>query len=83
MTDTEIFENLKKIISKQFGISEEEIEEDSYFDSDLNITELEMDDLIVSAQEKFNITVPDEKLPQLKKVSDLVDFIYENADATN
>lgn len=83
MTDTEIFDNLKKIISKQFGISEEEIEEDSYFDSDLNITELEMDDLIAIAQEKFNITIPDDKLPSIKKVSDLVAYIYENADATN
>ena len=41
MTDTEIFEELKKDIHEQFGISEDKIEEDSYFDSDLNITDLE------------------------------------------
>src|SRR3990167_9227843 len=73
----------KEIIHKQFGISEEKIEEESYFDSDLNITELEIEDLVANIQEKYSITIPDEKLPSIKKISDLIAYIYENADSAN
>lgn len=82
MTDTEILEDLKKIIHKQFGTSFEEIEEDSYFDEDLNITDLELEDLIASLEEKYNIKVEDDKVTTFKKVSDLVSYLYENVDAT-
>lgn len=83
MTDTEILEDLKKIISQQFSIDPEKIEEESYFDSDLNITELELEDLVAPIQENYNITIPDHKLSALKKISDLVTYIYENVNTTS
>lgn len=82
MTDTEILEDLRKIIHKQFGIDEEKIEEDSYFDSDLNITDLEMEDLVTAIGDKYSIKIDDQKIASFKKVSDLVTYIYENADTT-
>ena len=83
MIDSEIFEDLKKIIHKEFGIAEEKIEEDSYFDSHLNITDLEIEDLISSVQEKYGLTISEDKLPSIKKVSDLVAYIFENVDSSN
>ncbi len=83
MTDTEIFEEIKHIINKQFQVSEEKIEEESYFDSDLNISDIEMEDIVSTVQEKYNLTIPEEKVHSLKKVSDLVTYIFENADTTS
>lgn len=80
MTDTEILEDLKKNIHKQFGTEEEEIEEDSYFDEDLNITDLELEDLISLLEDKYNIKVDPDKIQTFKKVSDLVSYLYENVD---
>lgn len=82
MTDIEILEEIKKTISKQFGISEEDIEENSYFDQDLNVAELEMEDLIAQVEEKYNVKIPLETIPSFKKVSDLVDYLYENAEVS-
>ncbi len=82
MTDIEILEDLKKIINKQFGISEEDIEENSYFDQDLNIAELEMDDLVSQLETKYNVKIPAETLPSFKKISDLADYLYENAEVS-
>ncbi len=82
MTDTEILEDLKKIIHKQFGIAEDKIEEESYFDADLNITDLEIEDLVASLQEKYGMTTT-QSTPSFKKVLDLVTYIYENADTTS
>lgn len=83
MTDTEILEEIKSIIYKQFGVDEEKIEEDSYFDSDLNISELEIEDLVSTIQDRYNITIPEDKISSFKKISDLVTYIFENADSTN
>ena len=83
MTDTEIFEDLKKILSKQFDLDEEKIEEESYFDSDLNLTDLDIEDLLSSISQKYDINIPQEKASSFKKVSDLVNYIFENADATS
>lgn len=80
MTDTEILEDLKKIIHKQFGTEEEEIEEDSYFDEDLNITDLELEDLISLLEDKYNVKVDPDKIQSFKRVSDLVSYLYENVD---
>ena len=38
-------EDIKKLISKQFGITEDDIEEDSFLEADLNITDLDLEDL--------------------------------------
>ena len=83
MTDTEILEDLKKILSKQFDLDEENIEEELYFDSDLNITDLDIEDLLNSLSQKYDIKIPQEKASSFKKVSDLVNYIFENADATS
>jgi len=80
MTDTEIFEDLKRIIHKQFNVPEEDIEEDSYFDEDLNITEIELEDLAIALEEKYNIKIDPNKLTMFKKVSDMVSYLYENVD---
>ena len=82
MTDTEIFEEIKRLIEKQFGIDGENIEEDMELDQDLNITDLEIDDLIAAVEEKYDIKIPEEKITTFVKVSDLVAYVYENINQT-
>lgn len=81
MTDTEILEELKNIIEKEFGIPKEHIEEDSNLDEDLNITDLEIEDLLTKVGETFRVKIPEEEYENFKKVQDLVTYIYENIDA--
>lgn len=82
MTDTEIFEDIRIIIHKQFDISEDSIEEESSFDKDLHISELDMEDFISALQSKYDITIEDKHLPKFKQVSDLVSFLYEKLSQT-
>jgi len=82
MTDTEILEDIKKIIHKEFGTAPDEIEEESYFDEDLNITDLELEDLIAQLEDKYNIKIAPEKAAAFKKVADLVAYLYENVDTS-
>lgn len=83
MTDTEILDDIKKIIENQFGVESENIEEDMELDQDLNITDLEIEDLIAALEEKYDIKIPEEKIPSFVKVSDLVTYLYENIDTAS
>jgi len=74
------FEDLKKIISIQYGIDEETIEEDSKLESDINISELDMEDLITILEQKYQITIPESDYSNFKQVSDIATYLYENVD---
>ncbi len=76
---TDLFEEIKRMISNQFGIPLEDIEEDSLLDEDLSIAELDLEDLIAQIQTKYDINIPSNKTASFKKVSDIVSFLYENA----
>ena len=76
----EYFEELRKLISQQFSIPEENIEEDSLLDEDLSITDLDLEDLLAQIQKKFDIVIPADKIPSFKKVSDIVAYLYDHAE---
>ncbi len=73
-------EAVKKIIEKQFGLEEDSVEEESNLENQLNITELDLDDLIAVLEEKYDITIPQEDYLQFKTVSDIATYLYEHAD---
>lgn len=73
-------EDVKKIIANQFGLEEEKIEEDSFLESDLNITELDMEDLIERIEDKYQIKIPQKAYGHFKQVADIANYLYENAD---
>lgn len=74
------FEDLKKIISAQYGIDEESIEEDSHLESDLNISELDLEDLAALLEQKYQVAIPEEAYSHFKQVSDIATYLYENVD---
>ncbi len=77
---TDYLEELKDLISKQFGIPQEDIEEESLLDEDLSITDLDLEDLIGKIEDKYDIEIPPQKFPSFKKVSDIAAYLYENVE---
>ena len=74
------FEDVKKIISRQYEIDDETIEEDSELEADFKISELDMEDLVAILQEKYDITIPESDYSKFKTVSDITTYLYENVD---
>lgn len=73
-------EEVKKIISQQFDLDIDNIEEESFFSTDLNITELDIEDIIAEIEDKFQIEIPQTAYSKFHQISDLVNYLYENAD---
>lgn len=76
----DFLEEVKKQIAEQFAIEEEDIEDDSFLETDLNITELDLEDLCAYFEDKYQISIPQNAYPKFKKVTDLADYLYENVD---
>lgn len=73
-------EEVKKIISQQFNLEPDTIEEESFFSTDLNISELDLEDIIAEIEDKFQIEIPQAVYSKFSQVSDLVNYLYENTD---
>jgi len=76
-------EEIKQIISTQFGIPVEKIQEDSLLDEDLSITDLDLEDFMGFVQKKYEINIDQEQFPSFKKVSDIVSYLYDNLEISN
>ncbi|AHF58218.1 acyl carrier protein [Spiroplasma eriocheiris] len=67
-----IMEELKKVL-KQRGISKT-VDLNTNF-KDLGLDSLDLMDLVILAEEKLSIRIPDDKLTEIKTVNDLVKII--------
>jgi acyl carrier protein len=69
------FEKVKKMLAEQLNIDEDTIKIDSDIINDLKADSLDVFQMLMSLEEEFNITVPDDKAQELRKVSDIVNYI--------
>ncbi|GAA1742848.1 acyl carrier protein [Rothia terrae] len=74
----EILAGLAEIVNEETGVEQSDVQLDKSFTEDLDIDSISMMTIVVNAEEKFDVTIPDEEVKNLKTVGDAVDFI-ENA----
>ncbi len=70
-----MFEKLKAILVEEMNINGDEITLDSELTNDLGFNSLELADLVLLCEEKFDITFEDEDLPTLITVRDVVNYL--------
>lgn len=75
-----VFEKLKKIISEQFDISQNNITMDSSFQDDLNADSLDVVELIMTIEDEFDLEVEDESVEKISTVRDVVEYIQNHVD---
>ena len=74
-TKEEILLGLAEIVNEETGLETEEVQLDKSFTDDLDIDSISMMTIVVNAEEKFDVTIPDEEVKNLKTVEDAVNFI--------
>jgi acyl carrier protein len=73
----EIHAELPQIVNEIAGIPVEEIQPDKTFVHDLDIDSLSMVEIMVAAEEKFGVRIPDEELKRLLTINDVVAYIQQ------
>ncbi len=74
-TTEEIRTDLADIVNEVAGIPAEDVQLDKSFVEDLDVDSLSMVEVVVAAEEKFDVKIPDEEVKNLKTVGDAVAFI--------
>lgn len=66
---------VKSILAKHLGFSEDQITEDSKLVEDLRADSLDNVEIVMALEEKFNLTIPDKDAEQFKTVKDILNFL--------
>jgi acyl carrier protein len=77
-TTEEIFEEVKGVIAEELEVEESQISMDSMIVDDLGADSLDLVELIMRLEEKFEVEIPDEHAEKIRTVEDAVSFIREN-----
>ncbi|AUG77077.1 acyl carrier protein [Kitasatospora sp. MMS16-BH015] len=77
-TKDEVLEGLAEIVNEIAGIPVEDVELDKSFTDDLDVDSLSMVEVVVAAEERFDVKIPDDEVKNLKTVGDAVNYILAN-----
>ena len=74
-----MFEKVKNLLMEELRVDENKITMDAELANDLGVNSLELADLILLCEEKFNLTIDDEDLHKFITVGDVVAYLEEKA----
>jgi acyl carrier protein len=70
-----IFDDVKEVIVEQLNVNPDEVKLESDFVEDLGADSLDVVELVMALEEKFEIEIPDDEAEKIKTVKDVVDYI--------
>ena len=73
-----MFEELVNILCDQLPLNPENVTEESRFKEDLGADSLDMLQLIMALEEEKGVVIPDDVLPTIKTVGDVVAYLEEH-----
>ena len=71
----EILTGLAEIVNEETGLETTDVQPEKSFTDDLDIDSISMMTIVVNAEDRFGVKIPDEEVKNLKTVQDAVDFI--------
>jgi acyl carrier protein len=74
----EIVAGLADIVNEIAGIPTEDVKEDKSFTDDLDVDSLSMVEVVVAAEERFGVKIPDDDVKNLKTVGDATEYILNH-----
>ncbi len=78
MADLDITAEIKRIITEQLDVDEDEIKAESTFIDDLGADSLGLVELVLAFEEAFEIEIPDEDTEKIRSVQDAIDYITQH-----
>ena len=79
LTESAVLQGLKEILEEVAGIKPGDVEGSKDFSNDLDVDSLSMVEVVVAAEERFGIKIPDEAVSEMKTVGDAVTYIVKAA----
>jgi acyl carrier protein len=75
-----IEERVKKIITEQLGVKEEQVIPEASFVDDLGADSLDTVELVMALEEEFECEIPDEDAEKITTVQQAIDYVHNHQD---
>lgn len=71
-------QKVKNLVADHLCIPVDNIADDADIVKDLNADSIDLVEMIMTFEDEFGISIPDEKVSGIKTISDIVKFVDEN-----
>ena len=68
-------EKVKEIIANQLSVDVKKLTEKTNIAEELGADSLDVVEILMALEEEFEVSIPDEAIPNIKTIKDVVDFI--------
>ena len=72
-----MFETVKNIIVKNLSVDEKKVTMEADFVVDLGADSIDLVEIYMDLEDTYKMSIPDDELPNIKTVDDLVKFVEE------
>ena len=70
-----LLEDIKEVVVEQLSVNADEVKDDAKFVEDLGADSLDVVELVMALEEKFDIEIPDDEAEKIQTISDVVAYI--------
>ena len=70
-----IFDDVKAVVVEQLNVGADEVKPESKFADDLGADSLDVVELVMALEEKFDIEIPDDEAEKIQTVQDVINYI--------
>jgi len=75
---SDIDARVKKIVSEQLGLGEDEVSQEASFVDDLGADSLDTVELVMALEEEFGCEIPDDDAEKITTVQEAINYINTN-----
>ena len=72
-----VIDKVKELVAEQLGIDVNTIKPESNIIEDLGADSFDVIEMLMTLEEEYGITIPDEKINQIKTIGQIVELIEE------
>lgn len=70
-----VLSKIKEMVSVQFNVDEDEIDNETSFKDNLNADSLDLVELVMALEDEFELEVEDDSVEDIKTIGDAVGYI--------
>ena len=70
-----MFEELRAIVAENLGVEESELTMETSFREDLEADSLDLFEMVMAVEEKYDVEIPSEELENLNTIADVIKHI--------
>jgi acyl carrier protein len=74
-----LIDDIKEVVVEQLSVNADEVKDDAKFVEDLGADSLDVVELVMALEEKFDIEIPDDEAEKIQTLNDVVTYVESKA----